>query len=539
MKETDYLYSLIKSLTKTEKAYFKKYANRHVIGGQNKYILLFDVIDNLSDGYDEKQIKLKFQNEKFVKNFPVIKKYLMETLLKSLSSLYSMTSPAREIKSEISYIEILYRKALFQSCSKILERSLKQAYKQDNFLLILELLKWKKNLIHEGAFKGNDFINLKNAYDEEQDIIAKIKNLSDYRMLSYRVRSILVGTNPQNNEDDVKKELYEILHDPLLSSKNRALSYPAVITYFHILANLYDYLKKDSEAFESRKELIKVMEDRPEFIKDNLTNYVITVYNILGSCLVLKMYKELEYFIEKLRNLENLYPQKISDNDRLLTFLGSSIFELRMRIGKGEFSVGIRNLVEIKRGFDEFDKKIVKADELYLYYLIAYSYFGSGNFKEALTWINKILNDKDVDRKSRLNIKSKIFNLIVHYELGNFDLLDYLIRSTFRFFEKNSPFSREEKIVIQLFKSLIDSSSTMQSKSFFEEYLRLLKTAPPASQIEGEEADSADQLEIQTHFTNIADFDIESWLESKISGKTFANVVKEKYLQSLSQAARI
>src|SRR5512146_1984395 len=99
MNETDSLYNLIKSLTKPEKAYFKKYAKRHTIGGQNKYTLLFDAIDSLSNEYDEVQIKNKFKNEGFVKNFPVMKKYLMETLLKSLGSLHSAASPSSKIKN--------------------------------------------------------------------------------------------------------------------------------------------------------------------------------------------------------------------------------------------------------------------------------------------------------------------------------------------------------------------------------------------------------------------------------------------------------
>ena len=529
MRETDSLYNLVKSLTKTEKSYFKKYAKRHVIKGQNKYTLLFDAIDRSTNGYDKEQIKRKFQNEKFVKNFPVMKKYLMKTLLKSLGSFYSMTSPDNEIKNEISYIEILYKKALFQSCAKILDRLLKKAYKRDNFLVILELLKWKKNLIHEGAFKGNDFLNLEKAYNEEQEIIAKIKNLSDYRMLSYRARSLLVGTNPHSSSGDIKKELIEILNHPLLSSEKQALSYPAIVTYFHILANIYDNLRKDYEAFECRKRLINVMEEHSDTFNKNIGNYIVSIYNIIGTCLTLKMYTELEYYIAKLRAQEKAYPGKISNNDRLLTYLGSSVYELRMRIGKGEFSLGVQNLIEIEKGLEEFDKKLIKDDELHFFYLIAYGYFGAGKFDTALIWINKILNDKDIDRNSKLYVKSKIFNLIIHFELENFDLLDYLIRSTYRFFEKNSHLGREEKITVRFLRRLSDDSGRAQLKTSFVEFLRLIKTAPRTSQVKSNESDPGLPLAGQTNFTNLVEFDLESWLESKISGKKFADIIKEKY----------
>jgi hypothetical protein len=533
MNETDSLYNLIKSLTKTEKAYFKKYAKRHVIGGQNKYALLFDAIDSFSNGYDEQQIRNKFRNEGFVKNFPVMKKYLMETLLKSLGSLYAATNPGSEIKNEIIYIEILYKKGMFGSCAKILDKLLKQAYKRDNFLLILELLKWKKNLIHENAFNGNNFSNLEKAYNEEQEIIAKIKNLSDYRMLSYRTRKLVVGTNPPGSAGEIKRELNEILNHPLLKSEKQALSYPAVVTYFHTLADLYDNLKKDNEAFQCRKRLIKVMEEHPNYINEYVTNYIVSICNIMGTCLALKLYTELEYYIAKLRALEKTYPKKIFYNDRLFILLAPSIYELRMRIGKGEFGMGIQNIVEIEKGLKEFGKKVLKEDGLHFFYLIAYGYFGAGKFNEALIWINKILNERDIDRNSRLYVKSKIFNLIIHFELENFDLLDYLIRSTYRFFEKSSYLGREEKIIVRFLRRLSDDSGMVQLRASFEEFLRLIKTAPHASTDKSSEADPVIPLSGQTNFTSLVEFDLESWLESKISEKKFADVIKEKYTKSV------
>ena len=50
------LFDLVKSLNRREKAYFKKFASRHVIGEQNKYVDLFDVLGSM-DEYDESLIE--------------------------------------------------------------------------------------------------------------------------------------------------------------------------------------------------------------------------------------------------------------------------------------------------------------------------------------------------------------------------------------------------------------------------------------------------------------------------------------------------
>src|SRR4030095_12060539 len=145
------------SLTKTEKAYFKKYASRHVIGEQNKYIALFDAISESRNGYDEKEIKKKLNKEKFVEYFPVMKNYLAGMILKSLNSFYSGSDTDNDIKNDIRYLEILYEKDLYENCAVILNRAFKQAYRINNFILLLELLKWKKNLINVGLYKGNQY----------------------------------------------------------------------------------------------------------------------------------------------------------------------------------------------------------------------------------------------------------------------------------------------------------------------------------------------------------------------------------------------
>ncbi len=534
MRQSDNLYKLIRSLTKTEKAYFKKFASRHVIGEQNKYVFLFDAVAASKNGYDEREIKRKYHREKFVKNFPVIKNYLYEMILKSLNSFYYGLSTENKIRNEIRNIEILYKKALFSDCTRSLNRALKQAYKTQNFLVILELLKWKKNLIHEGAFKGNDFVNLETAYNGEQDIIKKLKNQSDYRMLSYRARSLIVGTNPYKTSSISKKEeLLKILDTPLLQSECHALSYQALVTYFHVRAILFESLNRNLDALEYRKQLIRLMEEHPEGLEQNLTNYIVSVYNLLGSCLALKLYDELEYYINKLRSLEKTYPKKISANDRLLTFVGSTMYELRMNISRGQFSKQIQNLIEIEKGLEEFDKKIVKVDELHFFYLLAYGYFGSGKFSEALKWVNKILNDKDASKDSRLIIITKILNLIIHYELGNLELLDYLIKSAYRYFKKSLLIGMEEKVVIQFLKHLPDISTQAQLETLFERTLNHLKALSQSKSMGNTRGQFVGQSEIQSNFSGIAEFDLESWLESKITGKQFADVMKAKPAQYL------
>ena len=66
MKEQDDLFLLIKSLSNSEKGYFKKFiSNEKLYKGNQVYLKLFNTIEQ-QKSYDEKLIKKIFAGEKFI-----------------------------------------------------------------------------------------------------------------------------------------------------------------------------------------------------------------------------------------------------------------------------------------------------------------------------------------------------------------------------------------------------------------------------------------------------------------------------------------
>ncbi|MBK6611564.1 MAG: hypothetical protein IPG29_11960 [Sphingobacteriales bacterium] len=63
MQKSEPLFDLIKSLTKSEKRFFKIYSSRHVIGNENNYVKLFDAI-NQQPIYNETALLQRFKNTK-------------------------------------------------------------------------------------------------------------------------------------------------------------------------------------------------------------------------------------------------------------------------------------------------------------------------------------------------------------------------------------------------------------------------------------------------------------------------------------------
>ena len=74
------LFSLIKSLSPSEKRYFKLFAQRQVQHKNTNYSKIFDAI-NEQEKYDENALVKKFRKEKFVEQFGVTKNYLFNMIL--------------------------------------------------------------------------------------------------------------------------------------------------------------------------------------------------------------------------------------------------------------------------------------------------------------------------------------------------------------------------------------------------------------------------------------------------------------------------
>ncbi|MCG7859613.1 hypothetical protein MD537_21730, partial [Flavihumibacter sediminis] len=75
---------------------------------------------------------------------------------------------------------------------------------------------------------------------------------------------------------------------------------------------------------------------------------------------------------------------------------------------------------------------------------IACLYFGSGDNEKAIDYLQKIINWK-LDLRTDLQCYARLLHLIAHYELGNFDLLEYLVKSVYRFMAKMGSLSIVEE----------------------------------------------------------------------------------------------
>jgi len=505
MKPSNELFNLIKSLSKSEKRFFKLHSSLQE--GEKNYLKIFDAIEKQSE-YNETEIKDQFGSEVFIKHFPSEKNHLYKLILKSLRAYHSENSISSVLKQEIKNIEILYNKALFNECNKFLLRAKKLAIAHEKFYFLFELISWEKMLLEEAFEDGKFTKDLDTLIYEEQEVIEKLRNLAAYHVLYSKINYVFRSGGFARDEES-RKLITEIASHPLIVGMNTALSNRAatICHYTQGFCNLANGNHKI--AFEKFTKVRSILDNYPNLKKDLAKRYARTLANLVASLIDLKQYDAAKEVIRDMRALPGISGFESIDIEMNI-FKTCSVAELRICHRMGDFEGAIKIVNKIIPIIEKYDDKLHKEQELSFFYHIAYTYFGAGDYKEALSWINKVLNDNENTLRQDVYSYARLFNLVIHYELGNFDLLEYITKSTQRYLSKRQRDFQLELKVIDGIRKLIRMNDPVDQKEL------LINLRDSLSKMVMKPED-----EIILRY-----FDFIKWTQSKIEGKSMAEIIR-------------
>ncbi|MFN5909817.1 MAG: hypothetical protein ACK45H_00650, partial [Bacteroidota bacterium] len=230
MKPSTELFKLIKSLSKSEKRFFK--LSSSLQSGDKNYLKIFDYIETQVK-YDEEELKNVFKEETFIRHLPSEKNHLYKLILKSLRSYYSEQSISSVLKQEIKNVEILYNKALYKECEKFVQRAKVIAREHEKFYYWYELLSWEKKLLEEAYESGEFSTNLDDLVNEEEMVIAKLRNLAEYQVIYSKINLVFRSGGFTRNESE-RKVVDGIADYHLIKGKNTAISTRASSICYYI-----------------------------------------------------------------------------------------------------------------------------------------------------------------------------------------------------------------------------------------------------------------------------------------------------------------
>ncbi|TAL60058.1 MAG: hypothetical protein EPN85_08150 [Bacteroidetes bacterium] len=513
MKATEDLFQLIKSLTMHEKMYFKRYASFHVLGEQNNYLALFDAI-NRQKHYDEKKLINHFVNHAFVRQFSVAKNRLYCQILNSLRDYHH--SVHSEVRAMLHNAEILYEKELFGQSHKVIVKAKQIAREHEMHYALMELFRHSEMNL---AIKNSDISWIQKILREEADELSLLQNTIVYRNNYFQIGAhhYLHGTT-RNIKHLRKSDSYrikKIMRSPFLLNENKAKTFEAKLR-FHATHGFYCRIINDKRGlYLSTKNIIAHFKKHPQKIRQAVSSFIGHLNNMLDTCTLNKKYNEIPFYLKEFESLTSLVK---SSDEKTRLFFFTAINRLNYYNVTGQFPIAVSSVVEINKQLGAHEHSINDFEKAMLFQTIALSYFGDGQYKNCIHWLNRIRNEFSLSVRPDFESFLRLFYIIVHYEAGNMDLVIPLIQSFYHYLKKKEQLHKFETVIIDFLRNELPKTNPETSsgqKELIQAFQKLKKEIAPLAK---------DMYE-----KNVFDFfDYVSWLDSKIENRSFAEVVRQK-----------
>lgn len=513
-RSTDSLFQLIKSMEKSEKRNFKLYVKRNSATVDLKIIHLFDALDKMND-YDEEALLRKNSSIK-KQQLSNIKAHLYRQILGSLRLLNNNDNIDILLHEQMDHARILYNKGLYLQSLKILDKIKETARSYNQLTFLLQVLFFEKKIeaLHITRSMQDRADQLTQEVDDVNSRLIRVSQLSN---LSLQLYSWYIKNGHARNERDetaVKQFFEEYISFDVQSVDGfyeKLYLYQSYCWYAFIMQDFLLY-------YRYAQKWVDLFEKEPFMVDVETAHYIKGMHNLLGAHFDLQNYKKFEETIAKFEKFAESEVVSHNENNRIQVFVYLHIAKLNKHFMEGTFTEGLKLVPSIEANLKDFSRYLDRHRILVFYYKIASLYFGSGEYGTAVDYLNKIINWK-VDLRTDLQCYARLLHLIAHYELGNFDILEYLTRSVYRFMAKMENLSIVEVEIFGFLRNSFKLSYRML-KPEFEKLLEKLK-----------------RLEKNhTEARAFAYLDIISWLESKIRGVPVQDVIREKYLSGSRRA---
>lgn len=470
-------------------------------------IQLFDALDKMSD-YDEVILLKKNSNLKKQQLYN-LKSHLYKQLLSSLRLLENNDNIDIQLHEQLDFARILYNKGLYVQSLRILDKAKETSHthNQVSFLMQILFLEKKIESMHITRSLKDRADQLTKESLEVNERITLVTILSNLALQLYSW--YIKNGHARNEEEEYKLKLFFEENLPA-NVKNARTFYQRLYLYQSFC--WFSFIRQDFLMYyRYTKKWVDVIEEQPMMIEIESSAYIKGVHNLLNALFDLNHYEKFEETLKKFERFAASPIVEKSDNNKLQVFIYLHVAKINKHFMTGTFEEGLYLVPVIEEKIKEYSLQLDSHRVLVFYYKIASLYFGSGDYDNCIIYLNKIINWK-IDLRNDLQCYARLLHLIAHYELGNFQLLEYLVKSVYRFMAKMENLSVVEE---EMFKFLKKSFNLNRSE-IHDEFIKLLERIKDLR---------GSRFEARA----FSYLDILSWLESKVYRIPLQEVIKNKY----------
>ena len=414
--QKDNLFSLVKSLTKSEKRQFKLYVGRLGVNSDSKFLNLFNLLDKAKVYSEASILKSGIVKKQQLAN---VKAHLYKQILISLKLNPSHQNIRSQIREQLDFASILYHKGLYKQSLKILDKAKDLAITNEEKNMAFEIVELEK-IIESQYITRSISTRADELAIQARDLSAQNVIASKLSNLSLQLYSIILKTGYVKNEEE-SNEVTKYFNDRLPEVKDKKLGFREKLWYYkaHLwynfllqdFLNCYRHAAKWVDLFHQNPSMINL--NPVFFLKGN--NYLLESLFFIGN--KPKFKKKLEQFNTIVESPKFAKDENVST----LVFLYTNFHSINQHFIDGSFEEGLQLIPKIEKELVFYDSRTDPHHKMIFYYKFASLHFGAGNNKACIKYLDKIISNKSLSMREDLLCFSRVLNLVAHYEAG----LDY------------------------------------------------------------------------------------------------------------------
>lgn len=488
--KTEQLHNIVRSLSKHEKKLFIEQNSRK--GGTSipHYVKVFEMLSRMPR-YSESALALQVKRQKISGSLQLHKKYLKDVLIKDITA-QRLSKTGGNFTRQMEEVVTCLHFGIYDEGMRLIDRinTSELTYTQQ-----VQLLDLRWALTERDGFSSLSEKKLEKHFRNRRSLLKKGMLSSELRMVNAELKFMFeqIGFARSKKTTAVYKKLLksEVLNQKEFLNKEDERVACNTKAMGHIVMGNY----KKAIKWAEREVALIDFRTEPE-------KYLFATNNLLLALLNTGRDNQFGDLVEKLtqtstvRSIDKLKFEVVSRN------------QLRLIIARGTFKENIGFAEDFEKKFREFEGGLSAEMLPNIAFYLFHFWFGAEDYTRAKKALNIVLNSKGEIRRDLQNF-ARILNILLHYERGDIQYFDSLVRSIMHFAKANWSLSQFGYAMLQFVKAMRSTpGKQVEHLEQLQKALQRLKKTEEARAFEY--------------------FDFLSWTESKLTGKTYAQVLEGK-----------
>ena len=230
-------------------------------------------------------------------------------------------------------------------------------------------------------------------------------------------------------QKDDRGPFREMLARPELANEPRHVGFHGRFNYLSTMSGLHQAIGELDETLAYSKRLVELFDEFPRQKSFRYKYYLQALNNTLNQLLVKGDFASFDALATEFNEMLEVLPDDTVTRERRAYFLSRMLQRLMVEHRHDE---ALAMLPEFEANMAEFRSQ--PGIHIMSIYLVALTRFHAGQYERAQESVVRLLDDPqlDADGGSDYRTWAFILNLLIHYELGNRDYLEYARRSLTR-----------------------------------------------------------------------------------------------------------